>query len=181
MTAGKRGSGVKENGKKGCFGGYGPGNSVLDSEDYGQMDLNSRLSAVFREVEKLHRFHMEDRESQGRILHMLLENGPMDQRELTAHMRIRPGSASEVLKKLEKAGLIDRTVSQTDRRGMRIALTEAGRARAALHVREREARKAAQFSALSEEEKRTLLTLLEILDRDWQDRAGKQKPESAVP
>ena len=126
MTEGKRGSGMKDNRKPGGFGGFGPGNSVLDSEGYGQMDLNSRLSAVFREVEKLHRFHMEDRESQGRILHMLLENGPMDQRELTAHMRIRPGSASEVLKKLEKDGLIHRGMYPEIPPKVEYTLTERG-------------------------------------------------------
>ena len=170
---------MKDNRKPGGFGGFGPGNSVLDSEGYGQMDLNSRLSAVFREVEKLHRFHMEDRESQGRILHMLLENGPMDQRELTAHMRIRPGSASEVLKKLEKAGLIDRTVSQTDRRGMRIALTEAGRARAALHVREREARKALDLIHVRFSINNTFLNAADTAGDPGQGLAGQGRKAEA--
>src|SRR6185369_3277437 len=40
---------------------------------------------------------------------------------------IRPQSLGELLAKLEKAGYIERTPSQADKRGMDIKLTEAGR------------------------------------------------------
>ena len=70
----------------------------------------------------------EGKGSQKRILMILKENPGITQRELTRHLGIQPGSASEVLGKLESAGLIRRTPSEIDRRTTDITLTEAGAA-----------------------------------------------------
>ena len=47
----------------------------------------------------------------------------MTQKALTARLGVQPGSASEVLNKLEQAGLILRTPSETDHRTTDIHLT----------------------------------------------------------
>ena len=109
---------------------------------------------------------------QGRVLHILSEDGPMTQRELTEKLGIQPGSASEVIGKLERAGLVARTPSEADRRTADVRLTEAGK----LHREERQAREQAQrptlFEALTDEEKKTLLATLEKLHASW-----SRKPE----
>ncbi len=115
------------------------------------------------------RFHFDGRGGQNRALHILREDGTMTQRELTERLGIQPGSASELVGKLERAGLIRRTPSDTDRRTADIALTEAGLARREEGAgQEREARRAL-FAALSEEEKTTLLALLEKLHAAWRE------------
>lgn len=148
--------------------------SILDSERYPGMDMDSKLAALVREAGHLDRFHMEDKGSQNRILHILLEDGPMSQKALTERIGIQPGSASEVLGKLEKAGLIRRTIRQTDRRGMDLALTELGRDQAQKMARQRQERKARQFSVLSEAEKAALLPILEKLVRDWHTKEKRE-------
>ena len=151
-----------------------PRKSILNSERYSAMDTDSKLSALFREAGNLSRFHMEEKGSQARILHILLEEGSLSQKALTDRICIRSGSASEVLGKLEKAGYICRTVSETDRRGMDIALTREGENHARETTRLRNAWISSQFSALTEAEKETLLEILEKLSRDWQRRPREQ-------
>lgn len=72
----------------------------------------------------------EGKGSQKRILILLNRQGVMTQRALTERLGIQPGSASEVLGKLESAGLIERILSAEDRRTTEIRLTEAGRSSA---------------------------------------------------
>ncbi len=67
---------------------------------------------------------------QGRILSLLKLKPEISQKELSDILDIRPQSLGELLAKLEKAGYIERTPSQADKRGMDVKLTEAGRAAA---------------------------------------------------
>ena len=95
----------------------------------------------------------------------------MTQRQLTEKLGIQPGSVSEVIGKLERTGYVTRSENAEDRRTADIHLTQAGRERA--EVKEQE--KPELFSALSEEEKSQLLTLLERLRGDWQERFSKER------
>ena len=99
----------------------------------------------------------------------------MTQRELTERLGIRPASAGELVGKLERAGLVERTPCQTDRRTADVRLTEAGLARrkerAAL-----EQERGELFTALSEQEKQTLLALLEKLHQSWRDLPRPEPP-----
>ena len=101
----------------------------------------------------------------------------MTQRELTERLGIQPGSASELVGKLERAGLITRTPSETDRRTADIRLTEAGLARRQEQEKEQAGRESL-FAVLSEEEKQTLLALLEKLHQAW---LALPKPEPPRP
>ena len=116
------------------------------------------------------RFLYEGKGSQKRILIVLNEMGRTTQRELTERLGIQPGSASEVIAKLEIAGLITRTMSETDRRTMNIELTEEGKKLACEAVEQRNRRHEEMFSCLSEEDKDLLLSLLEKMNADWQTR-----------
>ena len=64
----------------------------------------------------------------GRVLAALKMQSPIPTRELAYLLDIRQQSLNELLKKLQADGLIERAPSETDRRIMMVALTEAGRA-----------------------------------------------------
>ncbi len=137
-------------------------------EGYNAADVNGRLITNLRDISHTMRSLYEGKGSQKRILIVLYEvGGSITQRELTRWLGIQPGSASEVIAKLEGAGYIKRTPSETDRRTADVALTPAGRSAAARAKEERVRRHEQMFSCLSESEKSRLLSLLEKINADW--------------
>ncbi len=95
--------------------------------------------------------------TQDRIIRILDENGgTMGQKALQELLRIRPGSISEILAKMEEKELITRTKDEDDRRASLITLkTEA--------LPEKDT--ASVFGVLSEEEQETFKNLLKkVLD-----------------
>lgn len=144
---------------------------------YGKQDTNNRLIMDLRDLGHMLRFLYEGKGSQKRVLILLHENGSMTQRELTERMGVQPGSASEVIGKLENAGLIRRSPGRTDRRTADVRLTEAGAVMAEEAAAQRRVRHQEMFLCLSEEEKKTLLALLETLKDDWKGRYGEPRRE----
>ena len=67
-------------------------------------------------------------QGQGQILNILMENSKMTQKNLVAQLDMRPQSASEMIKKLEKKQFISRQKDAQDKRGFIISLTEKGKA-----------------------------------------------------
>lgn len=112
----------------------------------------------------------EGRGSQKRVLIVLNETGTVTQRELTQRLGIQPGSASEVIAKLESMGLVERTLSEADRRTANISLTDAGRHQAEEVLEQRQRRHEEMFSVLTAGEKEQLLSLLEKVNDDWKIR-----------
>ena len=145
---------------------------------YETLDKNHKLVWNLRDIGHTMRHISEGRGSQKRILMFLREFGEITQRELTERLGIQPGSASEVIGKLETAGFLVRTPSNTDRRTMNIVLTEAGKAAAEEAALQREARHQQMFSCLSGEEQDTLLGLLEKLNTDWETKYRQYGAES---
>lgn len=145
---------------------------------YDTLDRKNQLIWNLRDIGRTMRHISEGRGSQKRILIMLLEIGPITQNVLTEHLGIQPGSASEVLGKLEAAGLIERKPSATDRRTTDVALTEQGREQAEEASMQRIQRHEQMFSCLSDGEQAQLLALLEKLNADWDHRyrADGQEP-----
>lgn len=134
---------------------------------YQSADTNDKLIINLRDLSHTLRFLYEGRGSQKRILIVLNRVGTITQRALTERLGIQPGSASEVIAKLEGAGLITRTTSDTDRRTADIELTQKGKELAAQAVEQRNCRHREMFSGLSEDEKAQLLSLLEKVNCDW--------------
>lgn len=134
-------------------------------------DINDKLIIYLRDISHTMRFLYEGKGSQKRILIVLDENGSsITQRELTRQLGIQPGSASEVIAKLEGAGYVKRTPNETDRRTTDVALTAEGKSAAARARAERVNRHEQMFSCLSEDEKHQLLSLLGKVNKDWEDR-----------
>ncbi|HIZ55014.1 MAG TPA: MarR family transcriptional regulator [Firmicutes bacterium] len=133
--------------------------------------INDRLIIRMRDLNHIMRSLYEGKGSQKHVLIVLEEiGGRITQRELTQRLGIQPGSASEVIVKLEHAGYIARTPSEIDRRTADITLTEAGKARAAEAKAQRVHRHEEMFSCLSEGEKEELLGLLNKIHADWASR-----------
>lgn len=112
------------------------------------------------------------KESQKRALIILLHTGDITQRELTRRLGITPASVSELLTKLETDGMLVRTQSKTDRRLLILSLTEKGRAAAQKYTAAREQRQQEMFACLNEEEKAALLSALEKLNLDCDEKYG---------
>lgn len=136
---------------------------------YKAADNNDKIIINFRDINYTMQGLYEGRGSQKRILIVLLEVGTITQQKLTERLGIQPGSASEVLAKLEKSNLILRTESTIDRRTTDIRLTEQGRIQAEEAAEQRKNRHEKMFSCLSENEKVTLITLLEKLNNSWEE------------
>ena len=134
---------------------------------YESLDRNNKLIWNFRDIGHTMRQISEGRGSQKRILILLRETKDMTQKELTARLGVQPGSASEVLNKLEQAGLILRTPSEADHRTTDIRLTPDGEALAKEASAKRAERHEQMFAVLSEEEKDTLIALLERVNAHW--------------
>ncbi len=102
---------------------------------------------------------------QGRILAILLERSSMTQKELQEILQIQPGSISEILAKMEEKSLIRRQKSDGDRRRSVIELTATGRGEAELQERQDDG--SPTFGALSEQEQKTLKSILWKLLESW--------------
>lgn len=137
---------------------------------YQAADINDKLIINMRDLNHIMRLLYEGKSSQKRILIILNEVKSITQRDLTRRLGIQPGSASEVLSKLENRGLVVRTASKTDRRTTNITLTSQGTQLAVEAVKQRNQRHLEMFSCLSEKEKNQLLSLLEKINEDWAKR-----------
>lgn len=137
---------------------------------YHAADINDKLIINLRDLGHMMHFLYEGKASQKRILIILKESETITQRDLTERLGIQPGSASEILSKLESAGLIVRTPNEVDRRTTDVRLTDKGSVLASEAVAQRQQRHEDMFSCISEEEKQGLLSLLERVWTDWRTR-----------
>lgn len=144
---------------------------------YQDLDKNNRLIWNFRDISHTMRRISEGKGGQKRILILLLEDGATTQSALTQRLGIQPGSASEVLAKLEHAGLIRREPSAGDRRTTDVLLTDEGRAAAEEARQQRMLRHDQMFACLSEDEKDSLLAMLEKINAAWAQQYGEGRPE----
>lgn len=91
------------------------------------MRLNSLFMQFFRENTR-GPFKFENRNrGQGQILSIVREHGKISQKDLVNQLDMRPQSASEMIRKLEKKEYITREKSQKDKRVMEIYLTARGK------------------------------------------------------
>jgi DNA-binding MarR family transcriptional regulator len=114
--------------------------------------MRSRIHAMFDDI-GLHR-------GQHFVLHVLWKNEGITHSELAARSCVQPATITNALKRMEKAGLVERRRDTEDERVSRVYLTEAGRAiRSKVEDTFREF-EAQALSGLSKEEVATLRDLL---------------------
>lgn len=147
---------------------------------YEELDLNNKLIWNFRDIGHTMRAISEGKGSQKRVLIVLSEVGAITQSDLTQRLGIQPGSASEVLMKLESAGLIQRVPSEKDKRTTVVLLTPEGQSEAEKLGCARVERHARMFAALDETEKATLLGLLERINTDWDEQYRREETDEAA-
>ncbi len=95
----------------------------------------------------------------------------MSQSNVQEALGIRPGSASELISKLEDRGMLVRARDGADKRKILLSLTSAGLEFDAAQTAEVLAER---YGALSGEEQETLIGLLEKLLANW-NVGGKEK------
>lgn len=94
----------------------------------------------------------------------LLAQGPESQKQIQEQLSVKPGSASELISKLEAKALVERRRDEADRRRVVLSLTEKGRHAAKIHA---ERQPEELFTALSPQEKNQLIQLLGKLLDSW--------------
>lgn len=114
--------------------------------------------------------HRKKHRGFGHILDLLTQEDGLTQQQIAERLDIRPQSASEAICSMESQGLLIRKTNEQDRRSSLIYITPAGRVRQAelLQMRIENAKRV--LSPLTEEEKNTLLQLLEKVSADMQDK-----------
>ncbi len=139
---------------------------------------NTTLAEQFLRAEKLFENYRSSRckmldphRGQGRVLAILRENPEISQKKLSFLLDMRNQSLSELLAKLEKAGLITRVPSAEDRRSMNVRLTEEG---AALAKKTEETRDDSSriFECLSESDRKKLSAILSRLSEKLETELG---------
>ena len=95
------------------------------------------------------------------LLYLHCRGGQVEQGELTAFMRVKPSSMNGVLDRLEEKGFVQRSVSDSDARRRRIALTPKGADQQTLFQKSFLEVEAIMTRGFTPEEKTLLLTLLE--------------------
>ena len=158
----------------------------LNNEDrikhYKAADDNDKIILSFLNINRILHLLYEGKASQKRILIILLEEETITQQRMTERLGVMSGSASEVLAKLEKSGLITRTENPEDRRTANITLTAEGRALAKEALEQRKKRHKEMMSCLSNDEKNELLSLLEKINTDWEERyKGSNSENKKIP
>lgn len=92
-------------------------------------------------------------------------SGPLSLAELAAEAEVRPPTMTRTVDALVAAGLVTRDPAPGDRRMVRIAITEEGRAALEASRSRRAGPIAAQLAALAESERRALERGVELLER----------------
>lgn len=138
-------------------------------DDFGRT-WDEQLLEKFLEVGREIRRVFDGKESQSRILIILRMRICLTQKEMVKMLHIQSGSVSEVLKKLENAGLILKVSNEMDGRLSDIVLTRQGRMEADRLIEQRRKICKEMTACLSDEEKKNLFSMLERLQEDWEKR-----------
>jgi DNA-binding MarR family transcriptional regulator len=99
-----------------------------------------------------------------KVLMRLSVQGALRQSALAAELGLAPHSITDIVDALERAGLAERQPDPTDRRAKLVAITSAGQACLGVANATRDRLLTQIFGALSQEERATLLRLLDTLD-----------------
>ncbi len=128
-----------------------------------------RLVRVFSKLEQASQAQLRGCELSGAQFDVLAQVGVRDgctQQELADALLVTKGNITQLLDRMEAAGLLVRC---PEGRIKRVRLTDEGRALRATVIPEHERFMAQQMAALTTEEQRELLVLLRKLDRSLED------------
>ena len=106
---------------------------------------------------------------QVRVLQILCDKGEISQKEVQEILNIQSGSMSELIGKMEKNGLVERTRDCKDKRHYNLKITKKGIEEVEFLRKRNEEQEAVIFDALSEDEQAELLCMLKKLLSDWRE------------
>jgi len=132
------------------------------------MTIDFQLMTAMKCCGHILRHHCIFNESQNRIVIFVDKFGPISQKDLLSKMNMQPGSLSELVGKVEAAGLIEKKNSQADKRIHLLQITEKGKKQALEFEKQQEEMTEKLFEILSEEQKESLLQNLEFLLAHWE-------------
>lgn len=151
-----------------------PGAPDADSLSLSVMRLG-RLLMRHEHITRSGRHGRSARIGQGRVLALLALREPLGQKDLAYLLGVRPQSLSELLGKLEHAGLVSRERDENDRRSTLVSLTAEGRGAA-----EEAARSGANeddpFDVLNDTERTELASLAGKVSQALIDSDGEPGP-----
>lgn len=142
-----------------------------EPRDLSSMTGDEKLLHLLRLLGRTLSHSAEPTGGQDRVLKILSEKDGIGQKELMDMLGIKAGSVSELLGKLENAGMITRQKNETDHRAVNVFITDAGREKAASSAG---SDSSDLLAALTAEEKQQLTVLLEKLTADWQQKFAPQ-------
>ena len=111
----------------------------------------------------------------GRILHALYDNDGITQSQLADMLDIRPQSLTRALSELEEKEFIKRIRDKEDRRRITVSLTEKGIQHHDFMRQRRQKRAEIVFECLSEEQKKQLNELLNLVINSYTEKEKEQK------
>ncbi len=123
---------------------------------------DSLTALYFHTARQMHRISGTDY-SQQKVMRILNENENVTQKDLLEYLQIKAGSLSELLKKLEDKGLIQKEKNEADRRQTVIRLTEEGEKSISSYSAVKDD---ILFAKLNREERMQLRKLLEKMNRE---------------
>lgn len=98
---------------------------------------------------------------QTRILLILNYNKELMQKDLCKIMSIKPASMTDVLQRMEKAGLVERNIDKTDLRITKVSITEQGRKKAEQALKIGKQMEEDCFRKFTKEEKQMFMILMD--------------------
>ena len=135
-------------------------------------DQDERLFALFEQCGHFIYHSRGGNSGKRKILSVLYRAKEMPQPQLQHILGIQPGTISESINKLVAEGLVERSVSETDKRQKVIRITELGEAEF-LEMKKSEL-ESGYFDSLTIQETIVLEQILSKLAGDWQEKAEKR-------
>ncbi len=126
-----------------------------------------RIMQLFFGCAHLMQHRINKNHEKGKILVILKTKGKITQRELLNFTNIRSASLSELLSKMEKAGLIMRERDEKDHRNYLISITEKGRQAEKELEMNLDEKAVLHLSCLTDAEQDQLEIILEKLFENW--------------
>ncbi|MGO3796481.1 MAG: MarR family winged helix-turn-helix transcriptional regulator [Pauljensenia sp.] len=151
-----------------------PGGPDADSLSRSVMRLG-RLLMRHEHITRSGRHGRSARIGQGRVLALLALREPLGQKDLAYLLGVRPQSLSELLGKLEHAGLVSRERDESDRRSTLVSLTAEGRG-AAEEAARSGANEGDPFDVLDDAERAELARLAGKVSQALIDSDGEPGP-----
>ena len=114
---------------------------------------------------------------QPKVLEYLIEHDGVAQKDIAEACIIEPATATSLLARMEKTGLIDRHSREDDKRYILVYLTEKGRARAEASIDVFSDVEEHVFEGFSDAEREAFISYLEQVNRNLRKSRAVRSPE----